>query len=695
MTPTPPRFASGSERAWPSGAGAAKSRPVSRNSVAMSSCPSTISHPIPRGLPAPGGVLPRLGKERLGACVGRRRGRPRGASRGPRRLLESSRSKTGRGCPMRRVLAVAALSAAALGVGPAYGDGDEKGGREVRLYETGGLTTQRASFVTDRGPYPTRPDEVNDNARPLYAGETEEGQAVLTGDEIVADVEAALPHPVQPTEERTIESSGGRLTVFATPEDHRRVGERLAALERAGLEAAIVDVLVVEGDVPSGESGLASALASRTARVTAAARASTWLGLRAAASTGTMSSYVADYDVEVAQKSQTVDPIVGVARAGVAFEATTVRSGDRALLDIHGWIARLSEMHTSKTARDDTIEIPVVDGAALHATMRVVPGAWTIVSGTGSSLFAVRVALEPFAASVPQGVAIPSRRGGAPGVMDTDSIPVADLVVGPPSSGAPTIRLNPSNYTPPAPHELPEPAPPVGDSALVELLRRSDPEAWEREGAEIAITKSVLRVRHDAGRRQGVAAVVKNLRERFVRPIRLRTIVATVPLDAWANVVLGDGLEAALRDEGRGLVAMPGARVEGRASLRLLSGQRGGATTGVRRSYVGDYDVEIAEDARIGNPVVYDVLDGLSFGARPFLVSAEDAVSVDVRLDRSDWRGSRSVPTVHGAIECPSLGLLRFRGHRLVRLGSTVLLGAGVEGDHATLVLLSAAFDAP
>src|SRR5262245_10800577 len=157
MTPTPPRFASGSERAWPSGAGAAKSRPVSRNSVAMSSCPSTISHPIPWGLPAPRGVLPRLGKEALGACVAAGGGAPadtpgvRGAA--PAVCLEDGRLETGRGCPMRRVLAVAALSAAAVAVGPAYGDGDEKGGRELRLYETGGLTTQRACFVTDRGPY--------------------------------------------------------------------------------------------------------------------------------------------------------------------------------------------------------------------------------------------------------------------------------------------------------------------------------------------------------------------------------------------------------------------------------------------------------------------------------------------------------------------------------------------------------------
>ena len=598
---------------------------------------------------------------------------------------------------MRRVLAAMVLLVAAAGVRPAYGDGEDerREARDVRLYEMGALTARWSSFVTDRGPYPTRPDEVNDSSRPLYADETEEGTSIATSDEIVGEVSGSLPRDEAPSTERSISVSGSRLVALATAGDQRRIGERLAALERAGLETAIVDVLVVEGDVPAGDDALAAALASGAARPTAAARASTWLGQRAAASTGTVTAYVADYDVEVAAKSQTVDPIVGVARSGLAFEASTLRSGDRVLLDLHAWVARRPEMRTSKTARDDVIEIATVDGAALHATMRVRPGAWTVVSGTGSTLFAVRVTLDPFAATVPAGVLVRGKPSRDTGPMEMESIPVADLVVPTPSSGAPTIRLSPSNYTPPSPRELPEPSPLLESSALVDLLRQVDPEAWEREGSSIEMARNVLRVRHDATRREAVASVVKELRERFVRPVRLRTIVATVPVEAWTNVVVGGGLEAALRDEARGLVSMPGARVEGRASLRLLSGQRGGSTSGTRRVYVGDYDVEIAEDSRIGNPVVFDVFDGLSFGARPLLTAAEDAIAVDVRLDRSDWRGSRIVPCVHGPIECPTIGLVRFRGHRVVRMGSTVLLACGVEEGHATLVVVSAAFDAP
>src|SRR5262245_48021939 len=165
---------------------------------------------------------------------------------------------------MRRFLTAVVLLAAAAGVRPAYGDGEDerRDARDVRLFEMGALTARWSSFITDRGPYPVRPDEVNDNSRPLYADETEEGASIATADEVVAEVNAAISREEGADGERSLAVSGSRLVAMATVGDQRRIGERLAAIERAGLETAIVDVLVVEGDVPVGDDALPAALAS-------------------------------------------------------------------------------------------------------------------------------------------------------------------------------------------------------------------------------------------------------------------------------------------------------------------------------------------------------------------------------------------------------------------------------------------------
>jgi hypothetical protein len=597
-----------------------------------------------------------------------------------------------------------------LGAGAAVAD-DEKPAAplETRVFQVGALTTPRTGFRGERGPEPARPDDVSDENRPLFPVEDYETQRRPDGgqnaidpapyagmDELVERIKSSSAQGTWEQEGASIAPMGSRLLVVRAPASVQRdVAGLLAAFERDALATVVVDVMALGGEGALEPDGVAAGVASRSVEVLAAARASAWLGVSAVGTSGSMTTFLQDHDVEVAQKSQTTDPTVGLEKAGLSFQAHAVRSGDRLLARVDAWHAKSAGRRSVKTATGETVELPDVRGSELHATMRLVPGAWALATGAGGVRFAVRASVEEAAIAPDASGPLPvAARSGAPGPFALATVPAADLFSA--SEFGARLRpifLAPSNFTPREMLEIPQPEPVVGCDGLLELVKNADPGAWEEEGSSLQVVPGRVLVRHDEARRAAVEKTVAVLRDRFARGFRLRATVVTVPAGAWVRPLAAGELEPLLADDGRGLLATDGAKVVGRASLRLLSGQRSAATSGTWRSYVGDYDVEIAQESSIGNPIVQRVLDGMSLDLWAHAASGGGALALEARLDRSTWRGSRNVPTAHGEIECPDMTVLRLRGQRAVALGSTVVLAAGVDGPEATLVLLSVAKD--
>src|SRR5204862_276364 len=106
--------------------------------------------------------------------------------------------------------------------------------------------------------------------------------------------------------------------------------------------------------------------------------------------------------------------------------------------------------------------------------------------------------------------------------------------------------------------------------------------------------------------------------------------------------------------------------------------------------YLASYDPQIAQKASIGNPIVLQALEGTSFDLQADLCLGGAAARLEVRYDRSTWRGQRAWKTRHGDVDLPDLGIQRVRGSCVVPLGSTRLLSTAVEGDRVVLVLLTA-----
>jgi hypothetical protein len=252
------------------------------------------------------------------------------------------------------------------------------------------------------------------------------------------------------------------------------------------------------------------------------------------------------------------------------------------------------------------------------------------------------------------------------------------------STRAPALVLWPSAYTPPEPPSLPDPMPIYPLEAVVETVKAAvRPGALEDDDATLFARNHLLFARLRDADARTVEAVVQGLAGGFANPYRAEATVVSFPVAASVDV-----LQTA---DGAALLARRDARVEGRASVRVLPGGRAGTFEGRSHDYVGDFDVEIAEKATIGNPAVYRALEGIALDVQASLAGGGTALSCEVRYDRSVWRGVRSFGTVHGAVELPELGLQRFRGSCVVPLGSSRILSVATDGDRVVAVVLAVA----
>jgi len=128
--------------------------------------------------------------------------------------------------------------------------------------------------------------------------------------------------------------------------------------------------------------------------------------------------------------------------------------------------------------------------------------------------------------------------------------------------------------------------------------------------------------------------------------------------------------------------------------IPCLAGRIGFALAGSEESYVGDHDVEVAQEAKIFDPVDRACFDGVQA-----VVAVEPrgkACRLQVAVLESSLLGFRRIgpasPDV-GPIRVPKLREVVFRQARLVKPGTTCVLGEGparrVEGKRLSRTRIS------
>jgi len=230
-----------------------------------------------------------------------------------------------------------------------------------------------------------------------------------------------------------------------------------------------------------------------------------------------------------------------------------------------------------------------------------------------------------------------------------------------------------------------EPSAPYDADGLVELIRTAvAPASWEAwEGASIEVLGGMVLIRTSPRVHAALA--------RFLA--KLRTLLARQPSVEIVAVAVGPEEFALLDERPRELSPEDAARLLakpplGAARLRGFDGQQTARREGRERSYVGDYDVKIAVESAIGDPLRMQIFEGVAFEVRPVLDRGAGGALLHVRLERALLdEPMRARATEYGPLELPALEFTRLRTSLWVPVGTTVVLGGCTSGERSCLFL--------
>lgn len=443
--------------------------------------------------------------------------------------------------------------------------------------------------------------------------EEREPRAFLGGDELV-DLLRMWVDPDAWEENGTwIEFRGSRLVVRNRPDVVRGVEAVLYRLAAAARERVLLQVEMLD----DGEAGGCRVAGSAELRA----------GVPEAIVVTGRVDYVAEYEVEIAQASNIGNPIQDHLDEGLVVEAVAhpLLDGKRVLLDAYLQFCCLEEMRTVEVGLDEEcfnqpfrsskrfsngrVQLPACSHADLHLALLVPTGEDVLVPlVSGARRATLRLHVETLDPAPP---------GRLLGVSALTARPLAIRAGEPPESlewagYLRSIRLHRSGE---------EGLRPLGGADdVVELLHLGVATTRWEEGDEQLHTTSpdrlVVTARPDLV--EQVRTFLRAREAEVLRPVVLDVAVLSVR----DTVVPGPGRE--LDPELTTVVAS--------ARLPTLSGRWASLRLGTTRNYLADYDVEVAQEARIPDPIVGQTFGGLAGNLRPHLPLGGRTVRVDLDL---------------------------------------------------------------
>jgi len=281
---------------------------------------------------------------------------------------------------------------------------------------------------------------------------------------------------------------------------------------------------------------------------------------------------------------------------------------------------------------------------------------------------------------------------------------VADLTVRLTNFIAPNLELKPAGS------EFDEARPLFGRSMegeiffanideLIDLIYNNvAPEAWDNGLARISSSgPNGIVVIGEPAVHEGVAAYLGELRRSVGRTVTMEIRLISVdpgqkllirPNSGTLGFSREDGLKLLeLAELGQGYHLVRSARITG------YNGQMVSCFRGAQQSFLQDWDVEVAQEASISDPIVNIAQTGLAFDIRP-IVRSEELIIVDLRAQISTWREPlRTAVTPSGPVQAPNLAYSRLSTTLTVRNGGFALAGSGpgVGGGHWYLLLSATA----
>ena len=264
---------------------------------------------------------------------------------------------------------------------------------------------------------------------------------------------------------------------------------------------------------------------------------------------------------------------------------------------------------------------------------------------------------------------------------------IGDLVMAHWASAGDSVNLLPSNYKAPEQPELAEPHVPFPEDVLIELIRQTiEPATWEEiEGVDIQASLNRLIVKQIPRVQRKIDALLTALRTAADRQMRVRFVA--VPVTAADQALLDRRTRELSAAEAKELLSREPLGVSEticRSALRLSE------RVGRRVSYLQDYDVEIAQEATIGDPIRHEAFSGMAVELIALLDEAGNGARIDFDLARTALAEPiRRVDTEHGPLELPDLEMTRVQGAMWVPLGKTSIVGGSTSGAKPCLFLVT------
>ncbi len=463
-------------------------------------------------------------------------------------------------------------------------------------------------------------------------------------DEILDLLRAVVPG-LGDVEGEQLELDGERLLVTTTPARQERIGEALEAFWAEG--ATRVEVVLERLRIPPEKVGQLepSFLAQlRGGEVPAADRAS-WHDALAAVSARVevattlvrpgartvmgqlrRERYLRDYDVEIAQDSIVGDPGVDTLTTGWAFEVRPfVLQDGSVLLETFGQTAETRSpirKLSLETAPFGAIDLPVVHVLRATTRSRVSPASARVILLSEDP----EAGIQAFLAA--------ARVHGAPTTHASSMRLDASALITPRAERALFAHPASPGYWTREPWPVEERVPALDADRLVETVRaRTPPGLWEQDGAWLGL--------HEGGRLVAMGAGDARSRVRAL----LEEMEGALLLSLRATVVL---VEARPDASKRRLATL---------TMDVPAGGRVVWQAGTEAAFLSDWGVEVAQEARVGDPIVETLFAGveLEFRATPSPIGEKALFRLDVRMSDVDMPFDLTRPgnDCTGPIEVP------------------------------------------
>ncbi|MBI2923305.1 MAG: hypothetical protein HYY18_19790 [Planctomycetes bacterium] len=501
--------------------------------------------------------------------------------------------------------------------------------QERRSYDLRPLTE---SAVPQPGP---RIGFTSRRSEEATVGEEDPG---INADDVAEFLQATIAPGTWDGPENGMSLDDGQLCVTAPAETQEKIRAVLELLEARAARVVVIELDAIEVsqaalkglDVSAGllEERSAAALLSASGDP-ARGRIRHQLSVRAGAGVRTHTAsvrrrtYLKDFDIEIAQGASVADPVTGMFDEGAVLDVhphlSTAR--DLVVLELRFAASRLAELAKFElpAASGGSVEQPRLDLFEMRTAVAIPMGRTLLLAATDyrpetpgwTSLLVVRARLE--------------------NPVPADANPTGDEPVFRAWDAGALLHLPHENFAGPelGLAETSDDANPggcifgddplcLGREALMELVgTATGSEIWDTDGLRLALMGDTLVARAPVHVLNQIGDTLARLETRLGTPAALDAWLVALDPAEWASrrdiVTRANGLPEELFSDLLTLARKGDrARLIATSSALGRTGTRFHLTRGRRASFVADYDVEIAQNARAWDPVPDCVDDGLS-----------------------------------------------------------------------------------